>query len=93
MKTKEEANVLTEKQQKMFYNSIKKLQNEVKNSKAEKEKTDEELEKMQRRLRVILQEKTGQRLHSLSNLKKQTIDLPNQQQEKVSIASSLRYSA
>ncbi len=78
MKNKEEANVLTEKQQKMFYNSIKKLQNEVKNSKAEKEKTDEELEKMQRRLRVILQEKTGQRLHSLSNLKKQTIDLSKQ---------------
>lgn len=46
MKTKEEANFVTEKQQKMFYNSIKKLQNEVKNSKAEKEKTDEELEKM-----------------------------------------------
>ena len=46
MKTKEEANGISEKQQKMFYNKIKKLQNEVKNSKSEKEKTDEELEKM-----------------------------------------------
>jgi hypothetical protein len=50
---KEEASANYLKQQKLFQGAIKKLQDEVKQSKLIADKKDEEMERMQRRLRIL----------------------------------------